>query len=200
MKVVGPTIEVATIDERHLPGLLKEFGTKIILRLGVDPVPLSSEILKRAVVVDRISPKSGATRWEEIREIGWANLPDHVDDCEWVRSRRNEQDITEDAAIGVMLLLIHELEGGVLTEVLRIGSGGDYLVKLSGRSEPVQVEVSGIKTGTAGEASSRLSKKSRQIRGAGFVSVTSFQHGPSRSGPQLTSISRIPRREKGALR
>ena len=65
-----------------------------------------------------------------------------------------------------------------MTKVLRIGSGGDYLVKLSGRSESVQVEVSGIKTGTAGEASSRLSKKRGQIRGAGFVSVTTFQHGP----------------------
>ena len=41
------------------PDLLKEFGTKIILRLGVDPVRLPPGVLKRAITVDRISPASG---------------------------------------------------------------------------------------------------------------------------------------------
>jgi hypothetical protein len=187
VSVIGPTIEVATIDERHhQPGLLKEFGAKIILRLGVDPVRLPPGVLKRAVVVDRISPASGGDRREETREIGWANLPDHVGDCERVRIRLNDHDITEQAAIGVMLLLIHELEGCVLTEVLRIGAGGDYLVSLSGHSEPVQVEVSGIKTGSRSEASTRLGKKPGQVRGAGFVSVTTFQH--DRTGVAHSSL------------
>src|SRR5262249_18012357 len=144
-----------------------------------DPVPLPPGVLKRAVTADRISPSSGGVRREETREIGWANLPDHVADCERVRIRLNEHDITEQAAIGIMLLLIHELEGAVLTDVLQIGGGGDYLVRLSGHPEPVQVEVSGIKIGTASEASTRLGKKRGQVRGAGFVSVTTFQYGPA---------------------
>jgi hypothetical protein len=177
-RVTGPVIELATLDERHRqPGLLKEFGTKLVFRLAVDPVRLPPEVLKRAITVDRISPPSGETRWEEIREIGWANLPDDLADCEWVRGRLDENTITEQAAIGVMLLLIHELEGGVMNQVLQVGDGGDYLVNFEDRPDPLQVEVSGIKTGSAGEASSRLGKKRGQIRGEGFVSVTTFQHG-----------------------
>jgi hypothetical protein len=178
VSVIGPTIEVATIDERHGKStLLEQLGISIILRLAVDPVRMTSGVLKRAVTVDRISPSSGDVRREETREIGWGNLPDHLNRCEEILSILNEQRITEDAAIGVMLLLIHELEGVVLTDVLQIGAGGDYLVSLPGYSEPVQVEVSGIKIGTAGEASTRLGKKRGQVRGVGFVSVTTFQHG-----------------------
>jgi hypothetical protein len=178
VSVTGPVIEVATIDARHRsPGLLKEFGTKIILRLSVDPVRLPPGILKRVITVDRISPASTRSRREEIREIGWANLSGELDDCEQVRERFNENTITEHAAIGIMLLLIHDLEGGVLIRILEIGHGGDYLVRLPDRPDPLQVEVSGIKTGTPGEASSRLGKKRKQVHGAGFVSVTTFQHG-----------------------
>jgi hypothetical protein len=176
--VIGPTIEIASIDERHAKSvLLEQLGPAIILRLAVDPVRMPAGVLKRAVVVDRISPASGVVRWSEVREIGWANLPDHLDRCEEISGILNEQRITEDAAIGVMLLLIHELEGAVLTRVLQIGGGGDYLVNLPDRSEPVQVEVRGVKTGTPGRASSRLGEKRRQIRGAGFISVTTFQRG-----------------------
>jgi hypothetical protein len=176
--VIGPVIELATIDERHRqPGLLKEFGTKVILRLGVNPVLVVPGTLKRAITVDRISPGSGKSRWDEIREIGWADLPADLEDCEWVRGRLDENTITEQAAIGVMLLLINELEGGVSTTVLQVGSGGDYLIRLEGRPDPVQVEVRGIKSGSAGQASSRLGEKCGQIRGAGFASVTTFQHG-----------------------
>jgi hypothetical protein len=178
VNVIGPTIEVASIDERHhQPGLLKEFGTKIILRLGIEPVCLPPGVFKRMVVVDRISPASEEARWEELREIGWANLNEPIADCKGVRLRLNEHDITEQAAIGVMLLLIHELERAVLTTVLQVGAGGDYLVKLSGRLKPVQVEVSGIKIGSGGTAATRLGKKREQVRGPGFVSVTAFQHG-----------------------
>ncbi len=176
--VAGPVIQVATMDERHRSlGLLKEFGTKVILRLSADPVRLPPGVLKRAITVDRISPRSGESRREEIREIGWANLPGELDDCERVRERLNENTITEHAAIGIMLLLIQELEGGVLTRVLEIGEGGDYLVRLPDQPDPVQVEVGGIRIGSAGAASSRLGKKRGQIRGEGFVSVTTFQHG-----------------------
>jgi hypothetical protein len=175
--VTRPVIELATIDERHgCSILLDQFGAKALLRLAVVPVQMPQEVLKRAVTVDRISPASGGERWEEVREIGWSGLSDLRDRCEQILRVVNEHHITEFAAIGVALLLIHELEGAVLTGVLPIGSGGDYLVKLSDRPEPVQMEASGIKEGSASQAASRLGEKCRQIRGAGFVSVTTFQH------------------------
>jgi hypothetical protein len=177
VSVIGLVIEVATIDGRHRRSiLLRLFGIQIILRLGVDPVRLPPGTMKRTVTVDRISPGSEKTRWEEMREIAWNGLTDHFDQCEEIARTLNQHDITEHAAIGVMLLLIHELEGAVLTDVLPIGSGGDYLVNLSDRPEPVQVEVSGIREGSASQAATRLEEKRSQIRGAGFVSVTTFLH------------------------
>jgi hypothetical protein len=202
VSVIGPTIEVKTIDERHRrSGLLKEFGIKIILRLAIDPVRQPPGVVKRAITVNRISPGSGEERWEETRELGWAGLPEYLDECEQIPIILNEHLITEQAAIGVMLLLIHELEGAILPTVLPIGSGGDYLVSLRGASKPVQVEVSGIKSGSAGQASSRLGVKRGQVRGAGFASVTTFQYGeaeaahsylhssPRAAGPRAGRVS-----------
>lgn len=174
--ITGPVIELETIDDRHgLPGLLKEFGTKLILRLSLHPIELSPEITRRAIVVDRID-RSGKPGWKEIREIGWSNLPDHVDDCYLITSRVNDNLITEHAAIGAMALLINELDNLIIKQLLPIGSGGDYLVGLPGESSYLQVEVSGIKTGNASKASSRLREKRDQIGDNGFVSVTTFQY------------------------
>jgi hypothetical protein len=178
VNVIGPTIEIASIDERHRKSvLLEQLGTAMILRLAVDPLRLASGVLKRAVTVDRISPSSGDVRREEIWEIGWANLPDHLDRCEEIVLILNEQRITEDAAIGVMLLLIHELEGVVSPRVLPIGSSSDYTAHLPGKVE--SVEVTGIRIGSAGQSSSRLGEKRKKILRAGFVSVTTFQYGES---------------------
>lgn len=178
VSIISPVIEVATIDERHQCSvLLRLFGTQIILRLGVDPVRLPPGALKRSITVDRISPGSEEIRREEMRAIGWSGLTDHFDQCDEIARTLNPHDITEHAAIGVMFLLIHELEGAILTGVLPVGSGGDYLVALSDRREPVQVEVSGLKNASASQALSRLGSKCDQIRGPGFVSVTTFQHG-----------------------
>lgn len=177
VSVVGPVIELATINERHgCSILLDQFGVKALLRLAVVPVQVPQEVSKRAVTVDRISPASGAGRWEERREIGWSSLSELRERCEQLLRVVNKHHITEFAAIGIALLLVHELEGAVLTGVLPIGSGGDYLVKLSDRPEPVQIEVSGIEEGSASQAASRLREKCGQIRGAGFASVTTFQH------------------------
>ncbi len=180
VNLFGPPIEIASIDERHRKSvLLEQLGTAMILRLAVDPLRLASGVLKRAVTVDRISPSSGDVRREEIWEIGWANLPDHLDRCEEIALILNEQRITEDAAIGVMLLLIHELEGVVSPRVLPIGSSSDYTAHLPGKVESVEVEVTGIRIGSVGQSSSRLGEKRKKILRAGFVSVTTFQYGES---------------------
>jgi hypothetical protein len=93
--VTGPVIEVATIDERHRRKIVLDvLGIYIVLRLGVSPVRLPREVLKRAITVDRISPVSGDDRWEEVREIGWAGLSELVDRCEQLSGLVNQQDIT----------------------------------------------------------------------------------------------------------
>src|SRR5438874_2351436 len=82
VSVIAPTIELKTIDDRHRYNiLLGLFGAKVILRLAIDPVRQSPDVAKRAVMVDRISPASGENRWEETREIGWADLPEQLDRC-----------------------------------------------------------------------------------------------------------------------
>jgi hypothetical protein len=100
-------------------------------------------------------------------------------DCIRLRCAFNAERITEDAAIAVMALLIHELEGVTVEEVYPIGSGPDYLVTLKGKGGDLSVEVSGIRVdGTGSESSSRLTKKRNQLlakKTAGFVSITTFQ-------------------------
>ena len=174
-------IEVASLDERHERNdLIRVFGLSVLHRLAVDPARAEAGAWKRPVRVDRIAPGPEPERREEAREIGWTGLTDLLERCEVISEVLNQQEITEQAAIGVMLLLVHELEEAVLSRVLQIGSGSDYLVGVPGREGLVEVEVSGIRSGSAGEASSRLGKRTRdRLRGPGFVSVTTFQHGES---------------------
>jgi hypothetical protein len=47
-------------------------------------------------------------------------------------------------AIGVMALLISDLEKAEIVSVLQVGSGGDYLIEIPGKSQ-LQAECSGIK-------------------------------------------------------
>ena len=103
----------------------------------------------------------------------WSNSPDTI------TAAVPEQDRTEYAAIAVMALLVHHLEGAEVVGTLAIGSGGDYnlLVKKKTR---FQVEVSGIEVDLLGhETRKRVRKKSAQVlkrRKKGFVSVTTFDH------------------------
>jgi hypothetical protein len=180
--VVGPILELATLTDRHPEvELLKLFGVQLVLRLCLDPIRQPDDTRKRAVTVDWISSKFGSPRQTEVYEIGWSGLPDSsIADCTKVKRTMNEQRITEDAAIAVMALLIHELEGVSIESVLPIGSGGDYLVKHRKRKQGVQVEVSGIREDLLGNrAESRLAEKRAQVlkrSDSGYVSVTTFHH------------------------
>jgi len=113
------------------------------------------------------------------RAIGWENLSQFSEDyLIRVSKTVNENDLTEKAAIAVMALLIHELEGVTIQEVLPIGSGGDYAIRLGTGGPPFQVEVSGIRIDPQGwESSSRLTKKLGQVLSVcacGYASVTTF--------------------------
>jgi hypothetical protein len=117
------------------------------------------------------------------RDVGWAGIPQHSGTvCEQLPLILNAHTLTEQAAVGVALLLLHDLEGGVLQTVLPIGSGGDYLVHVSGEDSVIQLEVSGLREDNTGSASrSRLRQKTDQVlthAQVGFVSVTTFCHGP----------------------
>jgi hypothetical protein len=187
---VGPILELATLPARHPKlgeTLLDLFGAQLVLRLRLDPIRQPDDAHKREVMVDRIASTTGSVRQSEIREIGWSGLPEFSKDyCIRVTHTINERRITEDAAIAVMGLLIHELEGVSIESVLQIGSGGDYLVKLSKNEQSVQVEVSGIREDLAGNISElRLREKRAQVlvkSDVGYVSVTTF-HRAANGGP-----------------
>lgn len=186
----GPILELATLSARHSKlgePLLDLFGAQLVLRLRFDPIRQPDDVQKREVLVDRIASTTGSVRQTEVRAIGWSGLPKFSEDyCIRVKYTINERRITEDAAIAIMGLLIHELEGVSIESVLQIGSGGDYLVKLSKNKQLVQVEVSGIREDLAGDkAESRLREKRAQVlqnSDAGYVSVTTFYRAAN-AGP-----------------
>ena len=105
---------------------------------------------------------------------------------------------TEQAAIAVLALLIHDLGEGEILKVLPIGSGGDYLVELVGVPKPVQAECSGIVADATGaESRSRLTKKKTQVlskSAAGFASVTTFHHPPDGIVQSYLHYVRAPQR------
>src|SRR5258707_464978 len=108
----GPVMELETLPVRHPKtgsSLLKLCGAALVLRLSSDPTPVPKETTTRAVSLDRISPSPDRARFEEVRTIGW-NGETRVsrDDCQRLAVTFNASRITEDAALAVMALLIHE--------------------------------------------------------------------------------------------
>src|SRR5580700_2764161 len=110
----GPVIELEALPLRHPKtgsSLLKQCGAALVLRLSIDPTPMPKEATTRAVNLDRISPSADRPRFEEVRYIGWngeTGVSD--DDCTRLAITFNASRITEDAALALMALLIHELE------------------------------------------------------------------------------------------
>jgi hypothetical protein len=200
---VTPVIELASLPQRHPIGdaLLIQFGALVVLRLGWDPVQVPAGTLRRRVTVDRLSPPAPGTRSQEVREVSWCDLPLYSENY-LIRVGRSvpERSITEGAAIGVMALLIHELEGVILQEVLVIGSGGDYLASFKGGA-PFQVEVSGIRDeGRAGAAADRLKQKLKQVLSKspqGYASVTTFRRTGDSTAHSYLHYAERPKPEKG---
>jgi hypothetical protein len=181
----GPVMELETLPVRHPKtgsSLLKQCGAALVLRLSIDPTPVPKEMTTRAVTLDRISPSADRARFEEVRTIGWNGTTGvSDDDCVRLGITFNASRITEDAALAVMALLIHELEGLTVNVVLPIGSGADYILSMRKGEQSVHVEVSGFRDDESGRRSSRrLAEKCEQMLAkcpAGFASVTTFKHG-----------------------
>jgi hypothetical protein len=152
--------------------------------------------MKRDVEVNWLRTPGDAAPTQENREVGWSGL-DLEKVCLQISTTLNEQDLTEQAASGVMALLISDLENGVLQTVLQIGSGGDYLIRRKGTSSFIQVEISGIKVDPAGSLSGpRLRQKTEQVlthRRVGYVSVTTFSY---RAGGIVHSYLHYVKRQK----
>jgi hypothetical protein len=181
----GTVLELSTLPARHPDvgtALHHAYAPATIVRLSVDPTPQQGT-LSREVEVNWLR-RPGRGPVERVRRrIGWSNEGEGLRRvCEELPITKNDQDLTEEAAVGVAALLIHDLEGGVLQKVLPIGSGGDYLLRVSGMDSFIQLEVSGLREDHTGSASaSRLRQKTEQVltqARVGFVSVTTFSHGP----------------------
>jgi hypothetical protein len=180
----GPVMEPETLPVRHPKtgsSFLKQCGTALVLRLSIDPTPVLKGTTTRAVNLDRISPGADRKRFEEVQTIGWnGNTGVSEDDCVRLAITFPERPITEDAALAVMALLIHELEGLTVNVVLPIGSGADYALSMRKGKHNAHVEVSGIREDESGRRSKRrLAEKCEQMLvkcPAGFASVTTFKH------------------------
>ena len=181
----GVTLELGSLPTMHPHmSFLHACAISTIVRLSLDPTPLPSGTMVRDVIVDWVARPGVSASQELTRQISWTGVPKAITDeaVKWTVTK-NSHDITEEAAIGVMALLLHDLEGAKILKVLQIGSGGDYLVAIPG-SPNLQAESSGIRVDPLGYLSTqRLKEKSEQVLtrcSAGFASVTAFSHSPSK--------------------
>jgi hypothetical protein len=145
----SPILRLSSLPLRH-PCLgdicLDDFGPSTVLRLGVDPILLPPGVTEQTIIVDwRPFP----TKEDSIRftyRIAWDDLPRYNQDyLRRLRLCRNEQQITETAALGIMALLIHEIEKLSILTVQPIGGGTDYEAACGGKGPGVSVEVRGIR-------------------------------------------------------
>jgi hypothetical protein len=181
----GTVLELSTLPVRHPTigaALLDSCAASVIVRLSIDPTPQRAGTTSRGVEVNWRKRPGGGSAERVLRDIGWSDQARRATACEQLSVARNAEDITEAAGIGLAALLIHDIEEGVIQAVLPIGSGGDYLVRVSGQDSFIQLEMSGLRVDETGRKSAaRLSEKTDQVLSkarVGFVSVTTFSHGP----------------------
>lgn len=180
--------------------LLRAHAWAAIIRLRLDPTPLPPGTMSKEVNVIW-SPKAKKKRVQRLkRSIGWGNILDLDSKCCQYRRTFNDHNLTEQAAIAVMALLIHDREGGVVQQVLQIGSGGDYLVLTRRARKPDQIEVSGIHTDADGSRSQqRLVDKTDQVlthSKVGFASVTTFAHSQAATAHSYLYFVRRKRKRR----
>ncbi|AMV29083.1 hypothetical protein VT84_32105 [Gemmata sp. SH-PL17] len=201
----GSVLELETLPAIHPRcglALLEQCATSAILRLSLDPTALPPGTMNRAVAVDWLARPGSGAAVQETRGVGWNGLVKFAGDLavQW-NVAVPPQDITEQAAIAVMALLIHNLARGEILRVLPIGSGGDYSVQVSGLKRPIQAESSGIRSDPSGSQSrARLGQKKLQVLTvcrAGFAAVTTFAHAPGANvHSYLHYVCKKPRKRK----
>lgn len=181
----GVTLELGSLPTIH-PNMafLSCYGASAIIRLCLDPTTMPSDTMVRSVIVEWVARPGGSASQELTREISWKkDVPKSMADeaFKWAFTKSSHV-ITEEAAVCVMALLLHDLENVECLKVLEPGSGGDYLVVIPG-VPPLQAESSGIRVDPKGYLSTqRMNEKCEQVlkkSSAGFASVTAFSHSPS---------------------
>ena len=145
----------------------------MIYRLSVSPFATEAGTSERTV---RVEHRSDPTL---VRVVSWAEVSQEtLDECSRIGRTLGTNDLTEWAAIGMMDLLIHNLEGSSVLGVVEQGGGGDYWISFESGEPSAQIEVSGILDDPTGAAiRSRVREKREQLlkmRHSGFVSVTAF--------------------------
>ncbi len=127
--------------------------------------------------------------------IGWAELPNLESVVPQLAYTWNNHALAERAALLVMAILAHELEGEVIRSVIQIGGGPDYVFQGG-----YDVEVSGINAAKSRRtAQNKLAQKKRQLLAdccAGYVSVTTFSY-PNADGPGVHSYLHFAQRSTG---
>lgn len=149
------------------------------VRIGRDPLLAPAGALTREACIRWRMRGSTA---EELREaiLGWSG-PEVVGHPKFAIWQFDVPDnvLTEDAAIVVSAIVIHELEGAIVTSVLQTGTGSDYHIQLRGGTASV-LEVSGIKNDDTGHRSlARVRAKAEQLLARseeGYVGVVSFRN------------------------
>ena len=179
-------LELRSLPEIHpRTAILIGYGPATIFRLSIEPTAVAVSATSREVRVDWVQRPGDSRSQELTREISWRDVPKLILDAilKW-RFTKNERVVTEEAAIGVMAMLIDDLEDAEILHVLPIGSGGDYLIALRGTAVQIQAESSGILIDSQGyESTARLKEKGAQVlskSASGFASVTAFSHSASR--------------------
>src|SRR5260221_8802327 len=158
-------LELASLTHGHPDLDLNPHCMMAVIRLSLDPsppVPLTPDSLHRTMRISH-RPQNSIDEILLNQEIGWNDLGF----SETVRTRMectyNGNEITEKAAIAVMGLLVHELDGLQIKKVVPIGGGGDYTAEASRGGQLIQVEVSGIKEGHPSVSRTRLAEKCGQV-------------------------------------
>jgi hypothetical protein len=179
-------VELASLPTYHPRlgvALVKDYAGSAVYRLSVDPTAIPSGTMVREISVDRLGLPPNTTATEETLEIGWRGLTEiNSEYLATLPYTTPESDLTERAAITVMAAILGACDVGELLGVLPIGSGGDYLLQVKQRKNPIQIEISGICLDDSGSKSrSRLGEKGKQVLTnsvTGFASVTTFSHPP----------------------
>lgn len=180
----GLPLELSTLPVIHpRTDILNAYGISTVVRLSLDPTRLASGTMSRSVSVAWVPFPGGSAPQPVAEEIGWSNVPAHflASVVKWPLTR-NRDDISEEAAIGVMALLLHRLASAEVLSVVQIGSGGDFLIEVQGQPQ-MQAESSGIRDDPNGYLSTnRIKGKCAQVLTksyAGFASVVAFSHPPN---------------------
>src|SRR5436305_744816 len=108
------TLEIARLAELHPDlALFEECAAKLVFRLSINPTGLDPGQRRREIRIEHRPRNSSDTATDLTRVVAWTELDQAaLDRCKKCEYTVGEDNLTEWAAIGLMGLLIHNLEGG----------------------------------------------------------------------------------------